>query len=397
MTTQMTKRRLRKCVTAFCISVMVMLCASCTCFIEPDRVIYAKETQTATNYYNYSNVKKSWFIKRMKEHQPSLGAQTEEELKKYRAYYYDAEATENVIYFTFDCGYENGYTGKLLDILKKYDAKAVFFVTKHFVKTQPELCKRMKEEGHLVGNHTMNHPSLPERSVTQIQNELSGLEQLFKEYTGYQMDKFLRPPMGEYSDRVLKVAKDMGYTTVFWSIAYADYDPQNQPGKQYVIDHFKNYHHKGAITLTHNVSKSNTEALPQVLRDLKQQGYRFVRIDELGQPKNQKVAVPTWAKKSAVKISENQSYVPITFLIRTKKDLQPEGYEVYRKEKGGKYELIVQKRLTKAQLKKSVLSITYKDRTIDSEKTYFYKVKTYCYKYGRKFVSTTNKSWKVTV
>ena len=240
--------------------------------LYPTNRVHLLKPQTVqaaeTDYSRYSNVKKSWFFRRNTDHQPSEGAVTAKSLATYHAFYYDNKTREKVIYLTFDCGYENGYTGKLLDTLKKHDVKAVFFVTKHFVKSQPELCKRMKEEGHLVGNHTMNHPSLPSKSVSQIQNEIKGLEQIFKEEIGYQLDKYFRPPMGEYSDRVLRVAQDMGYTTVFWSMAYGDYDPDKQPGKQYVIDHFKKYYHKGAIPLMHNISKSNAEALDEVLKFL---------------------------------------------------------------------------------------------------------------------------------
>ena len=237
--------------------------------------------QAKTDYSKYSNNKKSWYIMRNNSHKHSSGADSASNLKKYDAYYYDSKAKKKIIYFTFDCGYENGYTGKILDTLKKHDVKAAFFVTKAFVESNPKLCKRMKKEGHIVGNHTLNHPSLPSKSVSGIKSEVKGLEKLFKKKTGYKLDKFIRPPKGEFSNRTLKVLKDMGYKTIFWSIAYFDYDPAKQPGKQYVIDHFKKYHHKGAITLTHNVSKSNTEALGEVLTFLEEKGYRFGTIDNL--------------------------------------------------------------------------------------------------------------------
>jgi len=218
---------------------------------------------------------------RQDNHKHSSGADSASNLKKYNAYYYDSSAKKKVIYFTFDCGYENGYTSKILDILKKHKVKAAFFVTEAFVNSSPKLCKRMKREGHIVGNHTLNHPSLPSKSVSGIKKEVKGLEKLFKQKTGYNLDKYIRPPRGEFSTRVLKVLKDMNYKTIFWSIAYYDYDPNKQPGKQYVIDHFKKYHHKGAITLTHNISKSNTEALGEVISYLKGKKYRFGTIDKL--------------------------------------------------------------------------------------------------------------------
>ena len=214
-------------------------------------------------------------------HKRPGGADTSKNLKKYNAYYCDSKEKNKVMYLAFDCGYEAGYTKKILKILKKNNVKATFFVTKAYVEENPDICRRMKKDGHLVGNHTMNHPSLPSRSVSQIKQEVKGLEKLFKKKTGYKLDKFIRPPMGEYSNRVLKVLKDMGYTTIFWSMAYYDYDPANQPGKQFVIDYFKKYYHKGAITLTHNVSKSITGALNSILKFMKKKNYRMALLTEL--------------------------------------------------------------------------------------------------------------------
>ena len=127
----------------------------------------------------------------------------------------------------------------------------------------------------------MNHPSLPSVSEKKLKSEVNGLAKLFKEKTGYRLDKYIRLPMGEYSNRVLKILSDMGYKSIFWSIAYMDYDVNKQPGKSYVVDHFKKYYHKGAITLTHNTSKSNAEALDDVLTYLEKKGYRFATLDEL--------------------------------------------------------------------------------------------------------------------
>lgn len=342
-----------------------------------------------TDYSRYSNAKKSWFIKRGTDHKPSEGAVTAKNLETYQAYYYDAKTKEKVLYLTFDCGYENGYTGKLLDVLKKHDVKAIFFVTKHFVKSQPKLCKRMKDEGHLVGNHTMNHPSLPTKSVTQIQNEIKGLEQIFKEETGYPLDKYFRPPMGEFSDRVLKVAQDMGYTTVFWSMAYYDYDPANQPGKQYVIDHFKKYYHNGAIPLMHNISKSNAEALDEVLKYLKKQGYQCMRMDALGQPINISVAEPRWEEDLYDNGKTDLDYVKLRFYTDNESARKPEGFEIYRKEKGGAYQLIAKKKASGDS------GCRYVDRSVEAGKTYYYKVKSYCYLYGKKYVSSVAESMKV--
>ena len=134
----------------------------------------------------------------------------------------------------------------------------------------------------MVGNHTTTHPSMPDLSIDELKKEITECADYMYEQTGYEMDPYLRPPMGEYSERTLKLTQDMGYQSIFWSIAYKDYDAENQPGKQYVIDHFATYHHNGAIPLIHNTSQSNMEALDEVLTLLEEAGYRFGTLDELG-------------------------------------------------------------------------------------------------------------------
>ena len=344
----------------------------------------------AADYSGYSNVKKSWYVKRNTSHLPSSGADSTKKLDRYRAYYYDPCTKEKVMYLTFDCGYENGYTSKLLDTLKKHNVKALFFVTKHFVKSQPALCKRMKEEGHLVGNHTMNHADLPTKSVSQIQNEVKGLETVFRQETGYELDKYFRPPEGLYSDRVLKIVKDMGYTTVFWSMAYYDYDPAKQPGKQYVIDHFKKYYHKGAIALMHNISRSNAEALDEVLKFLKKQGYQCMRMDAYGKSIHVKVAKPQWEEYLFCDGRIAPEYIELKFFADSKNKQKPDGYKIYRKEKGGSYQLIATKKAAKDS------SCRYVDRDVTAGKTYYYKVKSYCDLFGKTYVSETTESMKKT-
>ncbi|MBQ9061846.1 MAG: polysaccharide deacetylase family protein, partial [Eubacterium sp.] len=139
----------------------------------------------------------------------------------------------------------------------------------------------MKKEGHLVGNHTKTHPALGPLSMNQIREELQYTERLMKTKTGYTMDKIMRPPMGNFSEYSLAAADQLGYTTIFWSIAYLDYEPSREPGTSYVINHFKTNHHDRAITLTHAVSSSNANALGDVIRNLKKEGYRFGTLDFL--------------------------------------------------------------------------------------------------------------------
>lgn len=235
-------------------------------------------------YYEYKNDKLAWWFKRNDSHQPS-GCDDTIELSDYDAYYLDRSADENsgekVIYLTFDCGYENGYTERMLDILAEQDVPACFFVTKTYIRDNLELTKRMKEEGHQVGNHTITHPSMPGKSYEEIIQEVTGCADYMREVTGFDMDPYLRPPRGEYSARTLKITQDLGYKTIFWSMAYLDYDVNNQPGAEYVINHFNKYHHNGAIILMHNVSSSNADALETVIVNLKAEGYRFASLNEL--------------------------------------------------------------------------------------------------------------------
>lgn len=227
----------------------------------------------------------SWWFKRNLDHLPS-GAQEDFDISQYRAIYKDDHAmngknVDKVIYLTFDCGYDNGYTEPMLDVLKQHKAKATFFVTQTYIRDSTNIAKRMKEEGHMVGNHTITHPNLSQASVEKIQEEIVGCQNYMKEATGYDMDLYFRPPKGEYSEYLLQVAKDLGYTTVFWSMAYLDYDVNNQPSVDHVIEHWGKYYHPGAIPLIHNVSSANAAALDTVLTNLEKEGYRFGTLDEI--------------------------------------------------------------------------------------------------------------------
>lgn len=234
------------------------------------------------DYAQYDNETCAWWFLRKRDHSPS-GSGEAFPVAPYSAYYRNTEVTDEdkVVYLTFDCGYENGYTPAILDTLAEEGVKAMFFVTKDFVVKNPEYIKRMKEEGHLVGNHTVRHLSSPSLTPEELSAELNEVADTMEELTGYRMDPFFRPPMGEYSERTLKVTQDMGYSSVFWSIAYHDYDVNDQPGKEYVVEHFREYHHNGTIALLHNISESNTQALGEVIALLKEEGYRFGLLTEL--------------------------------------------------------------------------------------------------------------------
>ncbi len=229
-----------------------------------------------------SQGKESWWLKRREGNQPPE-VSDHVDLSKYDAYYIDPKVSKKkkCIYLTFDCGYENGFTPKILDILKKQKATAAFFVTKPFIRKNPDLVKRMKKEGHVVGNHTVHHKSMPSLSDRDNKQEILDCAEYCKEATGYEMDQFIRPPMGEYSEESLALTKKLGYKTIFWSMAYVDFKVDDQPGKEFVIKHFNEYAHNGAIPLLHNVSQSNAEALEEVIKQLRKKGFEFLSLKKL--------------------------------------------------------------------------------------------------------------------
>ncbi|MGI6492162.1 MAG: delta-lactam-biosynthetic de-N-acetylase [Pelotomaculum sp.] len=227
-----------------------------------------------------SNAKKGWGLKRNDQHQqPEMPASISAELSKYGAYWI-GNPDEKAVYLTFDEGYENGYTGRILDILKANDVKAAFFVTGHYLESQPALVKRMVEEGHIVGNHTDSHPSLPDISDEKIKQELLAVEQAYEEITGQKGMRYLRPPMGEYSQRTLALTNSLGYHNILWSLAYVDWVPM-PGGPDEAYSSVMNNIHNGALILMHAVSQDNTEALDRILKDIKGQGYVFKTLDDL--------------------------------------------------------------------------------------------------------------------
>ena len=198
-----------------------------------------------------------------------------DEMKKYDAYYM-AEGEEKVLYLTFDCGYENGNTGAILDALKKHNAPATFFVVGHYLETAPELVKRMVEEGHTVGNHTYHHPDMSKLSdEASFRKEVEGVSEKYKEITGTDMTMYYRPPQGKYSTENLQMAKDLGFSTFFWSLAYVDWNVDKQPSREDAMKKLTSRVHPGAIVLLHNTSKTNGEILDELLTKWEEMGYTF--------------------------------------------------------------------------------------------------------------------------
>ncbi|MBR5518826.1 MAG: delta-lactam-biosynthetic de-N-acetylase [Clostridia bacterium] len=236
-------------------------------------------TDMVAQSMNYDNTKIGWGLKKVENSQPEVPDSWKELLKKYDGYYL-GNTDEKVMYLTFDEGYENGYTAKILDVLKKTNTPAAFFVTGPYVEREQELIKRMVEEGHIVGNHTVNHPGMADISEDEITEELTKLNEEFKKITNTDM-KFMRPPRGEFSERALATIKSNGYKTVFWSVAYADWNTDNQKGKDYAVNQVTKQFHNGAIILLHAVSEDNAEALEEIINIAKQQGYTFKSLEDL--------------------------------------------------------------------------------------------------------------------
>lgn len=213
--------------------------------------------------------------------QAPVGNVPQEELSKYDAYYLGNTA-EKVIYLTFDCGYENGNTEKILDALKKHNAPAAFFVVGHMIESAPDIVKRMADEGHIVGNHTFHHPDMSAISdQTAFQKELDSLAELYQQTTGEELPKFYRPPQGKYSTENLKQAQALGYKTILWSLAYVDWYTDDQPTAQQAYDKLLPRIHDGAIVLLHSTSSTNAEILDELLTKWEDMGYRFAPLTEL--------------------------------------------------------------------------------------------------------------------
>ena len=212
---------------------------------------------------------------------PPNGPATVEQLKKYDAVYL-GNTEEKVIYLTFDAGYENGCTTKILDVLKEHQVPAAFFLVGNYIEQNADLVRRMVNEGHIVGNHTMHHYDMSKiADQNAFQKELSALEELYEETIGSPMEKYYRPPQGTYSETNLQMAKALGYKTVFWSLAYVDWDQKKQPTADYAFSKLLPRTHNGAVVLLHSTSTTNAEILDELLTKWENFGYRFASIDTL--------------------------------------------------------------------------------------------------------------------
>ena len=227
-----------------------------------------------------------FYCVRNKEHkQPRLDANISF-IEKYDAYYVDKnhgdDTEEKVVYLTFDAGYENGNIAKILDVMKSEDVKGAFFILENLINKNPELVKRMADEGHTVANHTSKHKDMTTvDSKEEFSEELSKLETLYKDVTGREMPGYYRPPEGRFDERSLAYVQELGYKTIFWSFAYADWDNNKQPSAEYAKAKIMDNIHNGAVLLLHPTSATNAAILSDVIKDLKALGYRFGELSEL--------------------------------------------------------------------------------------------------------------------
>ena len=223
----------------------------------------------------------SWGLRFRQEGQPPVGNAGIDQLKRYDAAYI-GDTGEKVLYLTFDAGYENGNTAKILDVLKEQQVSAAFFLVGNYIEKNADLVRRMVSEGHTVGNHTMHHYDMSKiADKASFSKELTELEALYRDTTGQDMPKYYRPPQGTYSEENLAMAQELGYKTVFWSLAYVDWNNNAQPTREQAFNKLLPRIHNGAVVLLHSTSATNAEILDELLTKWKQEGYRFASIDAL--------------------------------------------------------------------------------------------------------------------
>lgn len=257
---------------------MIILTTILTIFAACTAIVNNEETVT-TSTGTINNKTIGWGIKRNDNHdQPDVGMQNKKILEENNGICLGSNEKKN-IYLTFDEGYEAGYTPKILETLKNNNVKATFFITAHYVNTQEELVKQMISEGHIIGNHTVNHKSMPTLTDEQIKTEVMDLHQVMLEKFNYEM-KYIRPPKGEYSERTIIETNKLGYKTVMWSFAYEDWNENKQPDEEKSKEKILKNLHNGEIMLLHGNSKTNTNILDTIIKETKNMGYEFKSLDE---------------------------------------------------------------------------------------------------------------------
>ena len=234
-----------------------------------------------TQFFSSAVTTGAWGLSFRQEGETPIGPAGVDQLKRYDAAYL-GDTAQKVLYLTFDAGYENGCTEKILDTLKKHNVKAAFFLVGNYIEKNADLVRRMVNEGHMVANHTMHHPDMSKIADKEsFFEELCKLEELFRQTTGKEMPKYYRPPQGTYSEANLKMAQELGYKTVFWSLAYVDWNNDAQPTKEAAFSKLLPRTHNGAVVLLHSTSQTNAQILDELLTRWKTAGYTFSTIDNL--------------------------------------------------------------------------------------------------------------------
>lgn len=271
-----------------CIAVLFAVTAAPLGKILPGGHVGVTETETGEEAVETA-AEVNWGLSFQQAGQPPVGNATQEYLAQYNAFYIgdtgtDAEKKNSTksVYLTFDAGYENGYTAQILDILKEKKVPAAFFLVGNYIEENPELVKRMEAEGHIVGNHTMHHPDMSAIADEEaFKSEISELEETYRNAVGKEIPKFYRPPQGKYSEANLQQASRLGYTTLFWSLAYVDWLENDQPDETESINLLNKRIHPGAIVLLHSTSKTNSRILGELIDGWKSKGYEFRSVSEL--------------------------------------------------------------------------------------------------------------------
>lgn len=262
----------------------IFICGILALFFMVSSILFASSDSNRASIQTsgsleLSNTKIEWGIKRgVNGEQPDLGNKNKLLIEKYNGMAMGNKESKN-IYVTFDLGYEAGYTESILNTLKANKVPATFFITAHYANSASDLVRRMIDDGHIIGNHTVNHKSMPSLSESELEKELMNLHTAIYEKFNYEM-KYMRPPKGEYSEKSLSITTKLGYIPVMWSFAYADWDEAKQPSQEEGIKKIIDNVHNGEIMLLHATSKTNMEILDTVIKQIKGMGYEFKSLDE---------------------------------------------------------------------------------------------------------------------
>lgn len=245
---------------------IILLCIGMVCALRAVNRLGAAEAAAGIT---------DWGLSFQSEGAPPVANASQEYLRNFDALYV-GDTNKKEIYITFDAGFENGNTERILDALKKHGVKATFFLVGNYFETQPKLVKRMAEEGHTIGNHTYSHPDMSKiGDIQSFQTELQKNEALYRDVLGSEMPKLYRPPQGKFCEENLKMAQQLGYSTVFWSLAYVDWYTDDQPTPEQAFSKLLPRIHPGAVVLLHSTSSTNAEILDELLTKWEEMGYSF--------------------------------------------------------------------------------------------------------------------------